>query len=104
MDIVPDFDDPNISEEVLREYQAQLRTIFKNAPQAIIVIAEDSTIVRWNPKAEEIFGWSREEALGQAMPELIMPPRYREAHRKGVGLFLRTGEARVLGKTLELSA
>ena len=39
----------------------QLSSFFKNAPDAIIVINNQSLVYSWNPKAEEIFGWKAEE-------------------------------------------
>jgi len=38
-----------------------------------------------------MFGWSRNEAIGQRLDELIMPLRFRIAHRQGLQHFLNTG-------------
>ena len=38
------------------------------------------------------------------MAELIVPPSLREAHRSGLAKYLATGEGRVLGRRLELTA
>src|SRR6185295_1250927 len=51
-----------------------------------------------------IFGYPREEALGKELAELIIPPLYREAHREGMARLLATGEGRVIGRRIELSA
>jgi PAS domain S-box-containing protein len=62
------------------------------------------TIIDWNPQAENIFGWKKEEALGKPMHELIVPPEFREAHLGGMKHYLATGEGPVLGRKLEAEA
>jgi PAS domain S-box-containing protein len=46
----------------------QLQLLIDAAPQAIVVIDEDWRIARWNRAAEKLFGWSRDEVLGQEAP------------------------------------
>jgi PAS domain S-box-containing protein len=77
-------------------------SIFIAAPDAIIVIDQEGYILRWNPKAETLFGWTAEEVVSKLLSEVIIPARYREAHRKGMSHFLSTGEGPVLGKTVEI--
>ncbi len=90
--------------EALVEKEDYLNQIISNAPDAVIVINEKSSITLWNPKTEEIFGWKAEEVLGLNLTDIIVPIKYRDAHREGMKRFLKTGEARVLNKTLELTA
>ena len=61
-------------------------------------------ITDWNRKAEAIFGWSHDEAVGRTLTATIIPRRYREAHRRGMTRFVETGEGRLLGRTVELTA
>jgi PAS domain S-box-containing protein len=44
----------------------------------------EGRVVEWNARAEETFGYSRSEALGSELAELIVPERYREQHRAGL--------------------
>lgn len=90
--------------EIVEESNAQIETLLENAPNAVIVVDETGTIVKWNKKSESIFGWSAEEVTHQPMHHLIMPQRYMEAHQKGIHHFLDTGEGPVLNKTIEISA
>jgi protein-histidine pros-kinase len=61
-------------------------------------------VTDWNPQAAETFGWTRDEILGKALADTIVPTQYREAHRAGLAHYLATGEGPVLGKVLELTA
>lgn len=88
----------------LKEKEEQVQTIFKYAPDAVIVIDEEGKITSWNPRAEAIFGWHADEVMGNYLHETIIPKRFRQAHQKGIKKFLKTGEGPVLNKAIELPA
>ncbi len=90
--------------EALRENEERTRLIVERAYDAFIAINADGRITDWNPQAELTFGWSRAEALQQPLATLIIPERYRKAHKKGIKHFLATGEGPVLNKRIEMSA
>jgi PAS domain S-box-containing protein len=92
------------TELALRDSEEQTRAIFDNAPDVVIVIDSDSTIVKWNPEAEKVFGWKASEVIGAQLADVIIPPQFRESHRKGMRRYLQTGETVILGKTIELWA
>jgi PAS domain S-box-containing protein len=92
------------AENALRDSENQLRTLFNSAPDAVIVINDKGNIVKWNPKAEALFGWKEHEALGKSLNDTIIPHRYHEAHKKGFSRFLETGETSIMGKTIEIVA
>jgi PAS domain S-box-containing protein len=88
-------------DEELRKSEARYRTVLDAAFDAIVTITPDG-IVRWfNRGAERIFGHRAEEVIGQPVT-LLMPERYRELCVAGLHRYLRTGEARVVGSTVEL--
>ena len=58
----------------------------------------------FNPAAERVFGFSRAEAVGKELAELIIPPRMRQQHRRGLAHYLKTGEGPLLGKRIEIAA
>lgn len=62
----------------------ELRLILETALDAAIVMRPDGVVTDWNDRAVDIFGWSRDEAVGRTMADLIIPERYREAHRNGL--------------------
>jgi diguanylate cyclase (GGDEF)-like protein/PAS domain S-box-containing protein len=84
------------------EYLRRLRSIFDSALDAVVTMDAEGKITDWNPMAENIFGWPRSEVVGRLMSDTIIPERYREAHRRGLQHFLKTGEGPVLNKRLEL--
>jgi PAS domain S-box-containing protein len=84
--------------------QEEYKTLFEQAPDAVIAIDELSNVIFWNPKAEEIFGWSVEETLGRPLSGIIIPEALREAHDTGMKRYLSTGEVRVLNRTIEVPA
>ena len=71
---------------------------------AIIAIDDDSTIIEFNRSAEEMFGWTRAEAVGQRLEQLIIPDQHRAGHLAGMAHLRTTGEGPILGKRLELVA
>ena len=61
----------------------ELRLILETALDAVVVMKPDGVVADWNDRAVGVFGWSREEAIGRIRADLIIPERYREAHRNG---------------------
>lgn len=92
------------SEQALEESQADLQAVLTHAHDAYICVDAQGLVLEWNRQAEQLFGWRRDEAVGQALDGLIIPPAMREAHRRGMERMARTGEAQVLNQRLELPA
>ncbi len=90
--------------EQLARSQARLLAIVDASINAIVTMNEKGQVTDWNPQAAETFGWTRDEILGRALADTIVPTQYREAHRAGLAHYLATGEGPVLGKVLELTA
>jgi diguanylate cyclase (GGDEF)-like protein/PAS domain S-box-containing protein len=80
------------------------RLILDNALDSFIAIDNDSKIIEWSKQAEKTFGWTRDEAIGAALTDTIIPERYRAAHLAGLRRYLETGENRVLNQRIELYA
>ncbi|MER2541226.1 MAG: PAS domain S-box protein [Azonexus sp.] len=92
------------AEQALRDSEEKFRGIASAAQNAIIMMDNSAHISFWNPAAEKIFGYSRDEAIGQELHDLITPERYRSAFRHGYEHFRQTGQGPAVGKTLELAA
>src|SRR4051794_12830437 len=78
--------------------------IFESAHEAYVCMDEEGRIVQWNARAEAMFGYPRDEAIGMTVAEAIVPPELREQHRAGVERFLATGQELVLDRRLEFEA
>lgn len=83
---------------------ASLGAVLRTALDAVVVMRLDGTVCGWNDVATRTFGWSFAEADGKRMSELIIPPRYRDAHERGLEHYLATGEGPVLDKHLDIEA
>ncbi|MBU1892688.1 MAG: PAS domain S-box protein, partial [Gammaproteobacteria bacterium] len=93
------------AEQALRDSEERFRVTMENIRDAFILInGEDERILLWNPAAEEMFGYSQEEIIGQPMHQLIVPPRFHEAAYAGLARFTQTGEGAAVGRTNELMA
>lgn len=88
----------------LEEREYNLQQLLVHAPDAVIVINKESLITFWNPKAEEVFGWTAAEVLHRPLADMIVPHQHRAAHAAGMKRYLSTGEAHVLNKTIEITA
>jgi PAS domain S-box-containing protein len=87
-----------------RQQLEKLAAFFQSALDAIIILDQKGLITEFNPAAERIFGYRRKQALGQELAALIIPPRYRDAHRKGLQRYLTAGVGPILGKRVEVNA
>jgi PAS domain S-box-containing protein len=85
-----------------RDTAAHMRAVLDGALEAVIGMDATGRVTFWNPMATQMFGWSRDEALGQVLSELIIPPALREAHQRGLERYARTGEASLLNRRLEV--
>ncbi|MFQ5685387.1 MAG: PAS domain S-box protein [Candidatus Scalindua sp.] len=86
----------------LIKFEEKYRKLIDTAQDAIIGIGEDGVVSIWNKSAEKIFGYSEGEIKGKPVTTII-PERYREQHENGLRKFLKTGEARIIGSTVEVS-
>ena len=82
----------------------RVRLIIENSYDAFMGINEDNKIIEWNAQAERTFGWSKEQALGKDLGELIIPKRYRAMHSAGIKRFLATGKGPRLNTRIQLEA
>ncbi|MDD5335646.1 MAG: EAL domain-containing protein [Rhodoferax sp.] len=82
----------------------RLRCILDTALDAIIEMDPQRRITGWNRRAETIFGWNRDEVLGRALDDTIIPLHQRDRHRDGVARFLAIGQEQVLNRRMEVSA
>src|SRR4051794_4046282 len=76
---------------------------FEAALDCVIIADASGRVVEFNPAAERTFGYSRAEAIGRTMAELIVPPALRERHSTAFARFVETGRGTIHGRRLELT-
>ncbi len=87
--------------EQMQESEAGTRAIIDNALDGIITIDHLGCIIEFNPAAERLFGYEREEVLGKPLVDLLVPPHLRESQRRGWEQFLATGYGPWIGQRIE---
>lgn len=80
----------------LTESEERHRLLAENAQDAIITADEEGRILLFNRKAEEVFGYSRQEVWGKNVT-LLMPAEVIGRHREGLARYRETGRSRLVG-------
>jgi diguanylate cyclase (GGDEF)-like protein/PAS domain S-box-containing protein len=86
----------------LRQASRESRSILQTSQEAFISIDEAGLIREWNPQAERLFGWGRDEVVGRPVHQTIIPRRHRDAHLRGLGRVLASGEAPGVARRLDV--
>lgn len=92
------------SEQELQNKELELRTILANANEAYICMDSAGLITAWNKQAEHTFGWLEQEAIGNKLEKLIIPPELRHGHQSGMSRYLRERNSGIVGNRIELEA
>ena len=86
------------AEEQLMINRLRMESIIESAMDAIITVDEDQRVVLFNRAAEQMFGCSTQEAVGQPL-DRFLPTRFRDAHRHHIHTFGQSGvTSRKMGK------
>ncbi|MBZ5635886.1 MAG: PAS domain S-box protein [Acidobacteriia bacterium] len=91
------------AQEQARESNEAVRTLLETVPEAILTHDAGGRIMLVNPAAEAMFGYKREEMIGQPLAMLI-PERFRHQHAGHVGSFFQKPRMRPMGAGLNLLA
>ncbi|SDM98833.1 PAS domain S-box protein [Afipia sp. GAS231] len=96
----------NVTEQK-RAYQALIdseqmaQSIVDSALDAFVQTDETCVILDWSPNAEALMGWTRAEAVGRGVDELVFPESQRTVHRQWVDHFLSEASADATGGRYE---
>lgn len=91
------------AERALRASQAMFQGLYEFSPDAIVAVNRAGRIARVNAQAERLFGYAREEMLGQPV-ELLIPQRFAEQHERDRRDYAARPRPRPMGAGLELYA
>ena len=83
---------------------SKLSNLFEVSLDALISVNDLGVVIEWNPQAEKIFGYTKEEIMGQELSKTIIPHAFRKAHSDGMDNFHKTGHGPVLNKRIEITA
>ncbi|MCP4265260.1 MAG: PAS domain S-box protein, partial [Candidatus Brocadiaceae bacterium] len=90
-----------VGEEIKRAKEFS-ENLIETAQDAIVSINEEGIVKIWNLSAERIFGYSGNEIMGKSITTII-PEEYKKKHEEGLKHFLQTGQARIIGKSIEIT-
>ncbi len=93
-----------LAEQRLRDSVGLNRTLVTNALDAVVSMDEDGVVLEFNPAAERMFGFRRDETLGRSLADLIVPLESRERHRDGLERMRQLSEGEVSGRRLQVEA
>jgi two-component system NtrC family sensor kinase len=89
-------------EQALKESEERYRTLVETAKSAIIAIDEDGRITLFNPSAEELFGYTKEEVENREF-NMLIPERHKDFYRLGLENHFGAEISGLLGKTIEIT-
>ncbi len=89
------------AEEALAASESRLRALLESASQGVVAVCEDGRMVLVNARTEQMFGYARDELLGQPL-DVLLPERYRTAHVEHVRHYFAHPHTRVMGLGLNL--
>ncbi len=94
-----------VARDVTEQNRAKenFRVVLESAPDAIVIVNTDGEIVLVNAQTEKLFGYAREELLGQRL-EMLVPDRFRDRHDDHRSVYRTDPRTRAMGAGLELFA
>lgn len=93
-----------VAEKALRNNEKKLRAVINGALDGIVTIDETGALIEFNPAAERIFGYKKEQVIGKSLAEVMVPSAQRNAHIQKHKEFVLTGKKHLFDKRVELTA
>jgi adenylate cyclase len=87
----------------LKVSEERLEAILRSATDAIVAADSEGRILVWNPAAEALLGHAEADVIGRSLT-MIVPERFRDAHREGIARVTGGGERHLIGSTVEIAA
>ena len=90
--------------DALRNSEKRKGAMLEASLDAVVMMDHRGDVVEFNAAAEALFGYSRAQAVGRPLADLLIPQRLRDRHRQGLESYLATGNGPVIGRRIELPA
>jgi len=87
---------------ILEDSDSNIHVISESEMSAVIVMRSNGKVAFWNKAAERLFGYTQEEMIGSELHKIIAHEQYKDAYKKGIENFKKTGQGIAIGKTLKL--
>ena len=88
-----DISDHKQTESALQQSEQRFRSLFESTPQISVQgYNKQRQVIYWNDASQELYGYSKTEAVGQKLEDLIIPPEMREAVIDGIQNWLTAGQ------------
>jgi PAS domain S-box-containing protein len=87
--------------QALADRERMAQAIIDSALDAFVQTDDRCVILNWSPHAEALMGWTRAEAVGRSVEELVFPEAQRPVHRQWVDRFLSEAEGEAVGGRYE---
>ncbi len=81
-----------------------LHALVESALDGVVIMDDKGRIIAFNPAAEKIFGYRSGDVIGRLVSDMLIPRSQRDAHKKGLALFLKTGKEKIIGRRIEVTA
>ncbi len=81
-----------------------LLALVESALDGVITMDDKGRIIAFNPAAENIFGYSKDQVIGRRVSAMIVPEPNRKGHDQGLANYLKTGMEKMIGRRVEVSA
>ena len=91
-------------EETVRRSEARLRAVLEAALDCVVIADGTGRVLEFNPAAARTFGYTREQAVGRPLVDLMVPPRLRARHRAGFERYMRSEEPTILDQRVVTTA
>jgi len=88
----------------LQNRERHLMHLLNSALDAVVAMDVEGCITEWNPGAEKLLGWSFDEAVGQNLADLIVPPEHRAAHNHGLARYRASRQSSMFNRLIEVEA
>lgn len=91
-------------EEKLLAADRRAQRLIDTAADGFVGMDSLGVVTDWNRAAEKLFGYTKDEAIGRTVSELIMREQDRAAHEAGLRRFVSTGQTRLVGRPVQVTA
>jgi PAS domain S-box-containing protein len=101
---VQDISERREAEIALQRREQLYRSVINAALDAFVLIDSSDKVIEWNPQAEAVFGWTRQEAIGAKLNELIVQQEARDRYIASIAEYLKSGHSNLVGRRYEMMA